>query len=143
MAYKIVVGCIVEKDGKIAMVQEGKEEIAGLWNLPVGGLEGNETIAEGAKRETQEETGLDIELTRLVGIYQNPDRNGKNVVKFIYAATVLSGDLKHIDETIQGVQWVGRDKISELELRDNSVKRALDDYFAGKNMDLDSITLYS
>ena len=50
MKIKIVAGGIITRpDGKFILVQEKKAGIAGLWNLPLGGLEGNESIIECAK----------------------------------------------------------------------------------------------
>ena len=56
----IIVGCIVKKDDKFLMVKEGTGTSQGKWNFPVGHLEEDETILEGAKRETLEETGIRI-----------------------------------------------------------------------------------
>lgn len=50
---RIVVGGIIEKDGKFLLVQEGKEECRGKWNIPAGHLEPNETILDGVKREVK------------------------------------------------------------------------------------------
>lgn len=63
---KILVGGIIEQNGKYLLVQEAKEKCKGKWNIPAGHLEENETIIEGAKREILEETGYNVELTGLV-----------------------------------------------------------------------------
>ena len=63
-------GTIVQDEsGKILLVQEGKEHVKGQWNIPSGGYDGNETIEEAAKRETREETGLEVELEGVIGVY--------------------------------------------------------------------------
>ena len=55
-------GACVIKDGEILMVQESHKEAYGLWSMPLGLVEDNESIEEGAKREVKEETGYDIIL---------------------------------------------------------------------------------
>lgn len=46
----------------------------GLWSIPGGGMEPGESITETAIREAEEETGIRVELVRLVGIYSKPNR---------------------------------------------------------------------
>ena len=120
------------KEGKLAIVREKKKEIAGLWNLPVGGLDENEKIIDGAKREIEEETGLKVKLEKLVGVYQNPKRpDGTNVLKFIFLATPVSGTLK-CPPDLEEVKWISFDdlkKVPDSQLREAAVIRmAVEDY---------------
>ena len=57
---KIIVGGVIEKDGKVLLVQEKQDECYGKWNIPAGHLDCNESIIEGARREIKEEVGIDI-----------------------------------------------------------------------------------
>lgn len=54
---KLVVGCIPEWKGRILMCRRDIEPRRGYWTLPAGFLENGETAADGARRETLEETG--------------------------------------------------------------------------------------
>ena len=65
---EIIVGTITMKENKILMVKEAKEECYGKWSLPARHLEKNETIFEGAERETLEETGCKVELKKALPI---------------------------------------------------------------------------
>ena len=88
----IVVGVVLEKDGKFLLVQEGKVDI-GEWNIPAGWLDLNEDIMAGAIRETKEETGLDVELTGFLGIYAGckiRDNKINHCVRIIFSAKPLS-----------------------------------------------------
>ena len=51
MNIKVVTGGILEKDGKFLLVQEKQKIHKGKWNVPAGGLDENESLMEGAKRE--------------------------------------------------------------------------------------------
>jgi len=46
-----------------------------LWNLPGGALENGESPWDGLKREVREETGLEVEISKLVGVYSKPDKD--------------------------------------------------------------------
>ena len=89
----IIVGGVVEKDGKYLLVQEAKEKCRGKWNTPAGHLDPNETIFEGAKREIREESGYEVELTGLANIGNRvlPD---DEFIGIIFSAKVIGGELK-------------------------------------------------
>lgn len=61
---EIISGTIILKNNKILMVKESKKECYGKWAFPAGHIEKNETIFEGAKRETIEETGCEVTLKK-------------------------------------------------------------------------------
>eukprot|EP00899_Mesostigma_viride_P000096 jgi/Mesvir1/10087/Mv11247-RA.1 len=59
---KMVVGCIVEQDARILLCRRAIEPCKGLWTLPAGFMELQESSAEGAARETREETGMEVRV---------------------------------------------------------------------------------
>jgi ADP-ribose pyrophosphatase YjhB (NUDIX family) len=94
----IAVNIAVILEGKILLT---KREDFEVWCLPSGGVEEGESLAEAAIRETKEETGIDIQLTRLVGVYSRlggiPD-----VHAVLYEAKPTGGELKtQPNETIE------------------------------------------
>lgn len=93
-----VIVAIIE-DGKILLT---KREDFEVWCLPGGGVEDGETLAEGAVREAKEETGLDVELTRLVGVYSRMGGGMRDTHAVLYAARPVGGELKtQLGETIE------------------------------------------
>ncbi len=66
------------------------------WNLPGGGLELGETIEEGVCREVREETGLEVEVDHLVGVYSKPQ---KQEIVLTFLCRVLGGVLTTTEES--------------------------------------------
>lgn len=69
---KVVTGCLIEHDDKLLLCKRDIQPRKGLWTLPAGFLEDNETCAEGARRETLEETRADVKIKNLFLIYDIP-----------------------------------------------------------------------
>ena len=86
-------------DGKVLLT---KREDFEVWCLPGGGVEEGESLAEAGIREAKEETGLDVELTRLVGVYSRMGGGLHDVHAVLYAAKPIGGELKlQPNETIE------------------------------------------
>ena len=83
----------------IAVIDNGKvlltkREDFEVWCLPGGGVEDGESVAEAAVREAQEETGVQVELTRLVGVYSRLGGMWSDVHAVLFAAKPVGGELK-------------------------------------------------
>ena len=77
---------IFYRDGLVLIVREN-QPYQGCYALPGGFVEVGETVETAVHREAKEETGLDIELCYLVGIYSDPFRDPRgHVVSIAYAA---------------------------------------------------------
>lgn len=99
----IIVGGVVEKDGKYLLVQESKPECYGKWNLPAGRLDAGETLFEGAIREVKEETNCDIELTGVCSI--TSWRRNEPSVHFVFATKLLTDAVKPQEGEILEAKW--------------------------------------
>ena len=66
------------------------------WNLPGGGMEIGETVEEAMCREVLEETGLEVQVERLVGVYSKPQ---KQEVVLAFRCRVIGGELQATAES--------------------------------------------
>ena len=120
MSIKVVTGGILEKDGKYLLVQENKETCKGKWNVPAGGLDDNESLIEGAKREIFEETGSKVEITGVISIV-NEILEEINVVCFFFDTKIIEENIHADGNEISNVKWFSYDEILSMkdELRAN------------------------
>ena len=104
---------ILIDDNKLLLVKRGREPFKGEWAVPGGRIEDNETAEECAKREMKEETGLEVEPVRLVGIYSDPKRDPRGIIAAAYLVKRTGGQLRAGDDADQAA-WFGLDKLPEL-----------------------------
>ena len=83
------VALVVDGDG-LVMVKRGVEPEYGKWAFPSGYVDRGEVVEAAAKREVKEETGLDVALDRLVGVYS---LEGNPVVLVVYSAHIIGGEV--------------------------------------------------
>jgi 8-oxo-dGTP diphosphatase len=91
---KLTVDVVIPSERGVVLVRRGSDPFEGQWALPGGFVEVGETVEEAAVREAAEETGLAVEVARLVGVYSEPERDprGHNV-SVAFLVRVLSGEL--------------------------------------------------
>ncbi|WP_422933311.1 NUDIX hydrolase [Sinomonas sp. P47F7] len=110
---------VTDDGGRIALVHRKDN---GLWALPGGGMELGESIEDCAVREVREETGLDVRVTGLVGVYTNPnhvieytDGEVRQQFSLCFTTELLGGDLAYDTEST-AIAWVEPERISELDM---------------------------
>lgn len=85
---RLGVSCVVRDDnGRILL---SKREDLDVWNLPSGRLDSGELLETAAQREVVEETGIQCEITRVIGLYHYQGWERMNV---LYEARHTGGDL--------------------------------------------------
>ena len=89
----LMVDVVIPAEKGVVLIRRGSDPFEGQWALPGGFVEVGETVEEAAVREAAEETGLAVELARLVGVYSEPDRDprGHNV-SVAFLARVQGGE---------------------------------------------------
>lgn len=85
-------GIIFDEQKKVLLVHRRDYD---LWNLPGGTLEDFESPSAAVKREVKEETGLEVEVLKLLGVY---NKENKNEIAFSFLCKVVGGKLALNDE---------------------------------------------
>jgi 8-oxo-dGTP diphosphatase len=80
------VDVIIEIDGGIVLVRRQNPPMG--WALPGGFVDRGESVAHAARREAQEETGLEVQISELLGVYSDPKRDPRG---FYTISTVFIG----------------------------------------------------
>ena len=87
---KVVAAVVADIDGKIVMIRRALEPGMGKWAVPGGYVDRGEVVEEAAMREVEEEAGLKVEITALIGVYSRPE--DANIL-VVYAGKVVGGQL--------------------------------------------------
>jgi 8-oxo-dGTP pyrophosphatase MutT (NUDIX family) len=125
---------IRDEVGRVLLQQRSDN---GFWNLPGGGLELGESVAQACVREVREETGLEVEIMRLIGVYSSPEittmsyPDGRVIqyVTSLFECRVTGGKLE-IDAESLVLDWFDPLELPE-PFSPNHVPR-LQDALAGK-----------
>jgi ADP-ribose pyrophosphatase YjhB (NUDIX family) len=139
---KATVTCslMIEHEGKLLLVQEAEPEIYGLWNQPAGHLSPGETLEACALREAREETGYEVELTGIQGIYYQVVA-GQEDINICFRARPLDDGPRHaLEPDILTAQWFTREELRAFpreQLRHARARARLEDWLAGKAFPLE------
>jgi ADP-ribose pyrophosphatase YjhB (NUDIX family) len=118
---KIVVGAVCSWEGRLLLCRRAIEPSRGLWTLPAGFLELNETTEDGIRREAWEEARARIALDGLLAVYNIPRISQ---VQLIYRARLLSADVAPGPESLE-VMLAGWEEIPWPEIAFPTVRWSL------------------
>ena len=123
-----VAGVVID-DGRTLLIRRAKPPYEGQWSIPGGLLELGETVAAGVARELSEETGLEVNVLDLIGVFERilPDASGPDGARaevarpqyhFVildYLCTVRAGTLRAGSDALE-FAWALEDQIGEFDL---------------------------
>jgi ADP-ribose pyrophosphatase YjhB (NUDIX family) len=122
----IISATLIEKNNKFLLVNAKIGVPKGLWNNPGGHKEKGETEKQAAVRETEEETGFEVKLGKLIGVYTNEIR-----VKKVWQAKIVGGKLDFPTKEISAAKWFTAKQIVKLNTT-KSTLYSINDYQRGK-----------
>ncbi|MEV4179693.1 NUDIX domain-containing protein [Nonomuraea sp. NPDC049709] len=124
---------VMNGDGKLLLLRRTDND---LWTIPTGGVKKGETVADAGVRECREETGIEIAITGLVGVFSTPD----HVIAYIHddevdevrqpinvclRAQVLGGTLQPAPKESREVRWVEPSELDSYDIQP-AIRRRID-----------------
>jgi len=113
---KVAAAVLIEQDGRVLLVRRVNEPFRGLWTLPAGFVNGGEDPAEAAARECLEETGLSVNVTRVLDVIAGQEHERGADFIIVYLAEIVSGELSPADDA-DAVEWFARDELPPLAFK--------------------------
>jgi ADP-ribose pyrophosphatase YjhB (NUDIX family) len=125
-----VTAIVPNERGELLLVRKTDND---LWALPGGGMDVGESMADTVVREVKEETGIDVEVTGVVGIYTNPnhdmaydDGEVRQQCSICFTTRMLGGQLATSSETSE-VEFVAPERLGQLNIHP-SMRLRIDHY---------------
>jgi len=130
----LTVSAVVEKEGRFLMIEERSSGVI-VVNQPGGHIDVGESPEQAAEREALEESGCQICVTGLLGVYLwiHP-QSRQNFLRIAYVADLVSENpTRKLDDGVYAVHWYTLNEIQHRrrDLRSPMVLRSVEDYLAG------------
>ena len=127
---------VVNDAGDVLMIRRSDND---NWAVPGGAIDLGESMVQAAIRETREETGIECEITGLVGIYTDPKHlilytsNGEVRQEFsIVLTAATTGGQPTLSSESSEVRWVPREDVAGYQM-DRSMRLRIGHYLAGRS----------
>lgn len=113
-ATRLTADALIVEGKEILLIKRKNPPFKGRWALPGGFVDYNERTDDAASREAKEETGLEVEPMRLVGVYSDPNRDPRgHTVSIAYLCKAAKGQAEAGDDA-EDVWWWPLDDLPEL-----------------------------
>ena len=116
----IGVGAVVINQERVLLIKRGHEPLLGEWSIPGGAMELGETIREAVVREVLEETGITVETSELLDVFDRVVRDAAGKVLYHYVlidflCRRISGDPLAAGDAA-AARWFTREEVAKLQL---------------------------
>lgn len=126
---------VVDGEGRLLLIHRSDND---NWALPGGAMDLGESLVDTAVRETREETGIDCEVTGLVGIYTDPrhvilytsDGEARQEFSVVFTARPLGGTPTPSSES-RHVEWIDRAAVDSLPM-DRSMRMRIEHFLSDR-----------
>ena len=113
-------GALILENGKLLLIKRGAKPGQGRWSIPGGLVELGELVQDAVVREVKEECGLDIEVERLMDVFDSITRDEKGRVQYQFVvvnflAKIKGGILKNADDVLEA-RWTSLNEVEEYNL---------------------------
>ena len=120
------VGAVIVRDKEVLLIKRAAPPKEGYYSIPGGLVEVGERVEDAVRREVYEETGLKIEIEKLIAVMDNIIKDEEGRVKYHYIlvdylAKPISGELR-VSSDASDVKWVRFDRLKGIKLTETAKK---------------------
>lgn len=117
----VAVDGLIPIDGKFVLIRRKYYPYEGKLALPGGMVEYGEKVEDAIRREMKEETGVDVEIVRILGVYSEPGRDPRgHVISVAFVLKRVGGELRSGDDA-KAIELVGIDETPDLAFDHNEI----------------------
>lgn len=110
------VDAVLQRNSKVLMIRRKKDPYKDFLALPGGFVREGETAEDAMKRETLEETSLEVEPIEILGVYSSPNRDPRKHVMSVVFIGIITGGTERAGDDATDIKWIDLDGLESLSL---------------------------
>jgi 8-oxo-dGTP diphosphatase len=131
------VGAVVIRNGKILLIKRAFPPGQGKWSVPGGLVELGEKLSDACARETEEETGLKVDVLELINVFDMIERDDDGRIRYHYVLVEFlakpTGGTEKPSEEASDLRWVTHEESRSMDMT-NTARKALSELFGGMQL---------